>query len=176
MRGQFRTGVDTLHVCLAEAVIPTLAVQGVVSIRSSFIWGILVCWAPKQIRDRSKISGLQQRGTGREGHTYTHTRSLAASPDLTPNVATLGALGLRPKTSPAQIQTVFISTATFENREGPPHRPPAQLGQPLLPQGPSLALATSCRRGKGRGRMAQRAVPRAGSGRAWAGPGGRGSA
>lgn len=99
----------------------------------------------------------------------THTHALAALHDPTPNLETLRALGLSPKTSPAQIQTIFISTATFENRataytpnKGSPssHR----LG------GASLPLARSCRRGR-RGWMARQAVPGAGSGRAWTGPG-----
>lgn len=79
-----------------------------------------------------------------------------------PNLATLGTLGLRAKISPAQIQTIFISTATFENSD-----PLTQLGQPLLP--PSLTLARSYRHGRLCGRMPRWAAPGAGSGCAWVG-------
>lgn len=58
------------------------------------------CEAPKQIRERSKLPGLQQCRTGRERHTHARWLSLASSPDLTPNLETLGALGLRPPNKP----------------------------------------------------------------------------
>lgn len=80
-----------------------------------------------------------------------------------------GALGLL-KTSPAQIQIVFISTATFENREQLPH-PTNGVAPPTA--GVCVWRGHQKLRQGRRGRMAQQAVPRAGSGHAWAGLGGK---
>ena len=104
-------------------------------------------------------------------HTQTHTRSLSRPHSQPRDIETLGALVLRPKTSPAQSQTVFISIATFENRERSPHfptgaAPPATGGHHCPSQEAADAEG-------GVAGWLWWAVPGARSGRAWAGRAGQ---